>query len=196
MDAVKARDRFYLIVAILVSWLYIPHLLVYLSNNRVKEYIKADMVEYKKRIHVKLSDTLALLYLLHNNRYFRVLFYHRTGPVFALLFGWYRPGDRYFIISKTTVVKKGIYCAHPYSTIINADSIGENFVCRHCTTIGHKNKLRPIIGDNVDLGANVMIIGGVRVGNNVIVGAGSVVVNDVPDNCVIAGNPAKIIKYL
>lgn len=33
-------------------------------------------------------------------------------------------------------------------------------------------------------------------GNNVTVGAGSVVVKDVPDNCVIVGNPAKIIKYL
>ena len=36
--------------------------------------------------------------------------------------------------------------------------------------------------------------GGVKIGNNVIIGAGSVVVKDVPDNCVVAGNPAKIIK--
>lgn len=61
---------------------------------------------------------------------------------------------------------------------------------------GDKNGKRPIIGDNVFLGANVTIIGGVRIGNNVEVGAGSVVVKDVPDNCVVAGNPAKIIKYL
>lgn len=51
-----------------------------------------------------------------------------------------------------------------------------------------------MIGDNVPLGANVTIIGPVHVGNNVTIGAGSVVVKDVPDNVVIVGNPARIIK--
>lgn len=40
------------------------------------------------------------------------------------------------------------------------------------------------------------IIGGVHIGDNVMVGAGSVVVKDIPDNCVVAGNPAKIIKQI
>jgi len=44
------------------------------------------------------------------------------------------------------------------------------------------------------LGAQVLIIGDIRVGNNVVVGAGSVVVRDVPDNCVVAGNPAREIR--
>lgn len=51
-----------------------------------------------------------------------------------------------------------------------------------------------VIGDNVTLGGNVTIIGPVHIGNNVIVGAGSVVVKDVPDNCIVAGNPARIIR--
>lgn len=53
-----------------------------------------------------------------------------------------------------------------------------------------------MIGDNVSLGANVTIIGNIHIGNNVVIGVGSVVVKDVPDNCVVAGNPAKVIKYL
>lgn len=85
--------------------------------------------------------------------------------------------------------------AHPYATIINADSIGSNFSCIHCTTIGATKKGRPVIGNNVALGANVTIIGDVHVGNNVTIGAGSVVVKDLPDNCIAAGNPAKVIKY-
>ena len=44
------------------------------------------------------------------------------------------------------------------------------------------------------VGANVCIIGNVKIGNNVVVGAGSVVTRDVPDNSVVAGNPAKLIK--
>lgn len=88
---------------------------------------------------------------------------------------------------------------HPSSTYLNAHYIGRNFTCRQNTTIGNKSddkpNERPIIGDNVTLGANVVIIGKVRVGNDVVIGAGSVVVKDIPDNVVVAGNPAKIIKY-
>ena len=40
------------------------------------------------------------------------------------------------------------------------------------------------------------IIGGVHIGNDVVIGAGSVVVNDIPDGCVVAGNPARIIRRI
>jgi serine O-acetyltransferase len=52
----------------------------------------------------------------------------------------------------------------------------------------------PIIGDNVEICAGARILGLVRIGNNVIIGANAVVVKDVPDNCVVAGVPARIIK--
>lgn len=52
----------------------------------------------------------------------------------------------------------------------------------------------PIIGDNVTLGANVVIIGDITIGNNVIVGAGSVVTKSIPDNCIVVGNPARILR--
>lgn len=50
------------------------------------------------------------------------------------------------------------------------------------------------IGDNVWIGAKVTILKGVTVGDNVTIGAGSVVTKNIPSNCVIAGNPARIIK--
>ena len=93
-------------------------------------------------------------------------------------------------------IGEGMWIAHPYATILNAESIGKNFRCIHCTTLGAGKNGIPTIGDNVSLGANVVIIGGVKIGNNVIIGAGSVVVKDIPDNSVAVGNPAKVIKTL
>ena len=50
------------------------------------------------------------------------------------------------------------------------------------------------VGNNVFIGCNVTILPNVKIGNNVIIAAGSVVTKDVPDNSVIGGNPAKVIS--
>lgn len=52
------------------------------------------------------------------------------------------------------------------------------------------------IGDNVWLGGNAVICPGVNIGNNVVIGAGSVVTKDIPDWAIAAGNPAKIIRFI
>ncbi|WP_255585616.1 DapH/DapD/GlmU-related protein [Bacteroides sp. K03] len=86
---------------------------------------------------------------------------------------------------------------HPFSTILNAKSIGNNFRCKNNITIGNvgdDESKRPMIGNNVYVGANAVIIGSISIGDNVIVGAGAVVVKDVPSNCVIVGNPSRIIR--
>lgn len=50
------------------------------------------------------------------------------------------------------------------------------------------------IGDKCFIGANAIIMCGVRIGNEVVVGAGSVVTKSVPSNCIVAGNPARVIR--
>lgn len=52
------------------------------------------------------------------------------------------------------------------------------------------------VGNDVWIGGNVTVIAGVHIGNNVIVAAGAVVVKDVPDNSIVGGVPAKVIKPL
>ena len=48
----------------------------------------------------------------------------------------------------------------------------------------------------MEIGANSVIIGDIKIGNNSIIAAGSIVLKDVPTNVIVAGNPAKIVKYL
>lgn len=52
------------------------------------------------------------------------------------------------------------------------------------------------MGDNVWIGAGVHVMPGVTIGNNVVIGGGSVVVKDIPDNVVAMGNPCKVIRKI
>lgn len=62
-----------------------------------------------------------------------------------------------------------------------------------------KNKdfklVRTLIKKGASIGANSTILGGITIGQNTLIGAGSVVTKDVPENAVVVGNPAKIIRY-
>lgn len=192
----KIRDILRFLGSAICILLYLPAVFAYYMSKDNKLIICSDLNRISNHCSLKLSTILLLLFFLHCDRYYRALFYYRIGPVWATLISWIRPGDRYFILSRTMRMGKGCLIAHPYSTILNAERIGDNFSCIHCTTIGDKGGKRPVLGSNVSLGAHVTIIGGVHIGDNVVIGAGSVVVNDVPCNSVVAGNPARVIKTI
>jgi acetyltransferase-like isoleucine patch superfamily enzyme len=59
-----------------------------------------------------------------------------------------------------------------------------------------KSKGEVVIGNNVWLGDKVAVLSGVHIGNNVIVAANAVVTKDVPDGCIVAGVPGKIVKQI
>ena len=52
------------------------------------------------------------------------------------------------------------------------------------------------IGNNVWLGSNVVVVPGVKIGNNSVIGAGSIVTKDIPDNVVAVGNPCKVLREI
>jgi len=74
--------------------------------------------------------------------------------------------------------------------------IGKNCLISPCVTIGGRSRIFdvPVIGDNVFMGGGAKVLGNVKIGNNVVIGANAVVICCVPDNCIVAGVPAKIIK--
>jgi serine acetyltransferase len=98
-----------------------------------------------------------------------------------------------------TRVGRGLKVYHGNGLVINKHTvIGKNCLLRHTTTLGNKGMVVtdcPIIGDNVEIGAQTCILGKIHIGDNAIIGAGSVVTKDVPANAIVAGNPAKIIRF-
>lgn len=95
---------------------------------------------------------------------------------------------------------KGLQLFHGVGLVVHPDSvIGEDCILRHCTTLGSKgnagfgSQMAPILGDHVDVGCNVVIIGSLSVGNYAVIGAGSVIVHDVPQYAIVCGNPGKVI---
>lgn len=96
-----------------------------------------------------------------------------------------------------TRIGKGLRIVHWGAIVVNPDSIiGEDCTLAQGVLIGNaqgKRKGTPIIGDRCYISANAMIIGGVKVGNDVLIAPGAFVNFDVPDNSIVIGNPGKII---
>lgn len=80
--------------------------------------------------------------------------------------------------------------------ISNNAVIGDDVIVRQCVTIGNRSLEfpleAPIIGNRVSIGAGAKILGGVRIGNDVLIGANAVVIDDIPDNSIAVGVPAVV----
>ena len=96
-------------------------------------------------------------------------------------------------------IGQGLRLFHGQSLVVHRKVIiGNNCTLRHSTTIGNVtvDGECPRIGNNVEIGANVCLLGEIEVGDNVVIGAGSVVVKSIPSNSIVVGNPARVIKNI
>jgi serine O-acetyltransferase len=97
-------------------------------------------------------------------------------------------------------IGKGLFIDHGSAIVIGETAvIGNNCVLFHNVTLGgtgkHKGKRHPTIGNNVLIGTGATLLGPITVGDNVRIGAESVIImHDVPSNCTVVGAPGKIVK--
>jgi serine O-acetyltransferase len=100
----------------------------------------------------------------------------------------------------TTKLGRRVRIWHHSGIILSARSIGDDVHIRQNTTMGvarteHNFEL-PIIEDRVDMGVGAVILGGITVGRDSVIGANAVVLKDIPPYSVAVGVPAKVIKTL
>ena len=104
-------------------------------------------------------------------------------------------------IGKNVVIMNGLNCMAAGGLVIEDNTL----ISLNCTIATNNHDFyerevltcKPVhIKKNVWIGLNVTIMPGVTIGENAVVGGGSVVTKDVPDNAVVVGSPAKVLKYL
>lgn len=165
---------------------------LYLSRN--KSLIFQDVDAWQERLNKKERRIISFVYFMVHYKAFRNLFYFRIGKIQHLI-NFLCPKLSTLHIYVIQNLGAGLFIEHGESTYIYAKSIGKNCYINQQVTIGYSNKTDcPILLDNVQVKAGAKVIGNVTLGDNVIVGANAVVVKNIPDNCVVVGVPAYIIK--
>ena len=161
------------------------------------DYVKSDLMRYYGKY-----DMLTFLKAYVTNQTFRFQYAfrlaNRSGAAKLIgLFLWKINRTKKVIqLPRTTQVGYGLYIGHGGPIVVNPTAvIGNNCNLSQFTTIGSNEDHAAIIGDNTYIGPNVCIVEDVKIGNNVTIGAGSVVTKDIPDNATAVGNYAKVINY-
>jgi acetyltransferase-like isoleucine patch superfamily enzyme len=89
------------------------------------------------------------------------------------------------VIGRECGIGPGCYITdHDHGTEIDEAPLGQSMISKATK-----------IGDRVWIGANVTVLKGVTIGNDAVIGAGSVVTKDIPDGAIAVGNPARVIRY-
>ncbi|MBK9223690.1 MAG: serine acetyltransferase [Flavobacterium sp.] len=169
---------------------------------KISSFLLQDAPRYRKNSKNSLrsllfSPGLRFMFTIRGCQYFS-----KYSPLGAFFRIWNKNMQvKYgFQIFYTCEIGKGLFMVH-YGTIVinNKSKIGENCNIHQGVTIGNVNRGKnigcPKIGNRVWIGANAVVVGGISIGNDVLIAPLTFVNFDIPDNAVVAGNPAKIISY-
>lgn len=149
----------------------------------------------KTQIWLKcINPNLHFIYILRKTQHYKNTLF--LGTFWKIILRHYQ--IKYgFQIYPETQIGEGFYLGHWGSLVINPKTvIGKNCNIAQGVTIGQQNRGKnegfPVIGDEVWIGPNAVIVGNIKIGNNVLIAPNSYVNCDVPAHSVVVGNPAKI----
>lgn len=178
------------------------------SKQELHNYLKSDYPTITKwslfKKCITHSDDYFVIKMVRNLRYYE--YYKNIKkrgweyiPYFLYWLKWRRLMQKTSIFIMPNTVGEGLHIVHPgFLRIDRFVKIGKNCTLLPMVLMGRKQPgidCEITIGDNCYISTGVTILGPVKIGDNVTIGAGAVVTKDVPDNVIIGGVPAKIIKY-
>lgn len=159
------------------------------------DYIKSDLYRYRGDTSLK---SFIKEYIRNSGFRYMVAFRLRKDKGIYKYMGYFLWlfRNKSIIIPIEAEIGYGLYIGHNGPVIINATArIGNNCNLSQYLTIGSSEGHAAHIGNNVFLGPNVCVVEDVAISDNVTIGAGSVVVTDIPANATAAGNYAKVLNY-
>lgn len=171
--------------------------------SNLLQQLKEDIESVKRRDPAaKNSVEIVLTYSgLHAVAAYRVSHYFYTKRMF-LTARVISQLARHFTgieIHPGAKIGKGLFIDHGMGVVIGETTeIGDNCLIYQGVTLGgtgkDHGKRHPTLGDNVLVGAGARVLGPFKVGNNVKIAAGAVVLNAIPDNCTAVGVPARVVR--
>lgn len=132
--------------------------------------------------------------LLYFDEYRNVFLFRQNRVVKKVFSILMRPMSTLYFLTPANKVKGGLLIIHGFSTIVNAESIGENCTIYQQCTIGYGNNGKPVIGDNVTIYAGAIVVGNITIGDNCVIGAGTTVTKSIPANTICVGQPFRALK--
>lgn len=166
--------------------------------NQVWKYIQSDY--YRHTGKVLSPFKLFVKAVFGVNHCFRYSFWLRLSKSRGIVGILSRRFHKHYSIKYgmhipvTTKIGYGFYIGHGIGVVINGrTTIGNNVNISQFLSIGTNKHTPATIGDNVYIGPNVCIVEDVKIGSNTTIGAGSVVIRDIPENSTAVGCPAKVV---
>lgn len=172
------------------------------TKEELKQYIEKDRValwQTRKKPRFVWNGSISQLiwkyerklrryeYHLNNKHKIRALMYKYAYTSLGIKLGLDIPPNSF---------GPGLDIVHVGYIVVSPKSkIGKNCMIYQGVTIGEEKSCAPIIGDYVCILPGAKIFGNIHIGNNVMIGANSVVNKDVPDNARVGGAPAHVLNY-
>jgi len=200
MEIMSKRRQFKQHAEGIAAAFFSPLLIPYALTDQ-KAVIALDVTRWSKELDRPDRNAIVeMLRLLVGYPEFRTLFYHRmrcgnlAGSLLSIAAKLIYRG-RTALYLNCPDIGPGLFLQHAWSTGVGAKSIGKNCWINQQVTIGHTDRSHgPIIGDNVFIHAGAKVLGPIRIGDNVKIGANALVLKDIPDNSVVIGALPSVLR--